>query len=248
MEKSQINNFVYHTPDLWESAETVELDKAMVQFNSKLSSVPRVDLIKMELKNGGTLARKIASLDEIMKIARPLLAENKLYIQQPVADDKMLILLKHESGQFRCVSHPMLAWTGQNTNPLQNMGGAISYLRRYLLTSFLAITTEEDDDGNSAGKAEIKRKAVAPTPTSVPALDESVVDAWQSKVSGCKVASDFENLSGELRDLGLDDLHPVKVFVKAAMSKRMKAVGIEFNRENNVFQPIEKPAPTEKQA
>jgi hypothetical protein len=242
MEDHHNNGFTYHAPDLWESAETAKLDAALVNFNTDFSSVPKGSTVEMPNRPG----RKFASLNDIMMVIRPILAKHKLFIMQPIVGDRMLTIVKHESGQFRTAALQMIAWQGQGTNALQNLGGAISYLRRYALGAFLALASEEDDDGNSAGKLDTSKKV--PTKPAAPALDESVVDAWQSKVSGCKVASDFENLSGELRDLGLDDFHPVKVFVKGAMSKRMKAVGIEFNREHNVFQPIEKPAPTEKQA
>lgn len=48
----------------------------------------------------------------------------------------------------------------------QGLGGAITYMRRYAVTSLLGLVTEVDDDGNSASESEVevvnKRSSRAP--------------------------------------------------------------------------------------
>lgn len=242
------NNFVYHSADFWESAQTSELDAALVKFNSKFKAVKRDETVTVP----GRAARKFASLDEIMIEVRPILADNGLYVQQPITGDKITTIVRHASGQFRAFSMPMVAWQGQGTTAIQNLGGAITYMRRYSLGAALALATEEDDDGQSTGKLDLKKSrqesaapapAPAPAKPQPPALEESVIDAWQSKVNDCKAPKDFTRLSKELKDLNLEKGNPLRAFIAAAMGTQMEKVGVEF--ADGIYS---KKLPTEKQA
>lgn len=247
MENSTTSNgFIYHNENFWESPQTSELDKALVNFNAKFKSVKRDETVAVP----GRAARKFASLDEIMIEIRPILAECKLYIQQPITGDSITTVVRHESGQFRAFSMPMVAWQGQGTTAIQNLGGAITYMRRYSLGAALALATEEDDDAQSTGKLDLKkgsgRQEPAPQKPAAPPLDETVIDAWQSKVNECKEPNDFERLSTEMKGIEND---AVKKFVRAAVSKRLQDVGIEFVKDEagGEFKKIAA-KPTEKQA
>lgn len=235
------NGIVRYDDNFWETSQTDKLDKALLGFNSEFHSVKRDETVSVQ----GRKDRKFASLDEIMLVIRPILAKHKLYIQQPIIGNRLVTIVKHEDGQFRAFAMPMVEWQGQGTNALQNLGGAITYLKRYTISAALALATEEDDDGNSAGKLDIKKKA---EPVPPPKLDDNVVDAWQSKVNDCKLPTDFEALSKEVK--GIEN-EPVKKFIRAAMSKRMLDVGVEFVKneagDGGEFKKIVKPA-TEKQA
>lgn len=233
--ESNINNnanVVIHTPHFWESLDTKELDKGLVGFNADFNAVSRDETVSVP----GRAARKFSSLDEIMKTIRPILAKHKLYVQQMITGDEMITMVRHECGQFRSISAPMLQWQGQGTDSLQNLGGAITYLKRYYLSAALCLATEEDDDGNSAGKiAPGKATANKPAPQDAAPpvkLDETVVDAWQSKVNECKTPEDFEKLSKEMAGVGSE---PVKKFVKAAMGKRMEDTGIVYDKDAKAF-------------
>lgn len=241
------NGFTYHNPDFWESAQTSELDAALVKFNAKFKAVKRDETVSVP----GRAARKFSSLDEIMIEIRPILAENGLFVQQPITGDKITTIVRHSSGQFRAFSMPMVAWQGQGTTAIQNLGGAITYMRRYSLGAALALATEEDDDGQSTGKLDLKKggkQEAPPAPPAAPPLDETLVDAWQSKVNDCKEPADFEKLSKEMK--GLENA-AVKAFVRAAMSKRLADVGVEFVKDESgkggEFKKVFT-KPTEKQA
>jgi len=235
MENNTSNGFIYHNPDFWESQQTDALDKALVEFNSKFKSVKRDEVVSVS----GRKDRKFASLDEIMIEIRPILADCKLYVQQPITGGKITTIVRHESGQFRAFSMPMVEWQGQGTTAIQNLGGAITYMRRYSLGAALALATEEDDDAQSTGKLTVKKQeAAAPAPK----LDEAVTDAWQSKVNDCKQPEDFGKLSAELAVLGLTKTDPLRVFVGNAIGKRMKEVGVEYTETGYVKKPTEKQA------
>jgi hypothetical protein len=232
--ESNINNnanVVIHTPNFWESVDTKDLDKGLVGFNADFNAVSRDETVSVP----GRAARKFSSLDEIMKTVRPILAKHKLYVQQMITGDEMITMVRHESGQFRSISAPMLQWQGQGTNSLQNLGGAITYLKRYYLSAALCLATEEDDDGNSAGKIAPGKAATKPAPQDAAPpvkLDETIVDAWQSKVNDCKSPEDFDRLSKEMAGVQSE---PVKKFVKAAMGKRMQETSVVYDMEAKVF-------------
>lgn len=232
------NGFIYHNPDFWESPKTDALDKALVEFNSKFKAVKRDETVSVS----GRKDRKFASLDEIMIEIRPTLAECKLYVQQPITGGKITTIVRHESGQFRAFSMPMVEWQGQGTTAIQNLGGAITYMRRYSLGAALALATEEDDDGQSTGKLTVKKQEATPAKPAAPPLDENLRDAWESKVKECKVAEDFGKLSAELAVLGLQKTDPLRVFVGNAIGARMKEVGVEYTESGYVQKPTEKQA------
>lgn len=224
-------NIVIYTPNYWESKETKDLDKGLVGFNAEFNAVSRDETVSMPNRP----SRKFSSLDEIMKTIRPILSKHKLYVQQMITGDEMITMVRHESGQFRSISAPMLQWQGQGTNSLQNLGGAITYLKRYYLSAALCLATDEDDDGNSAGKIAPGKAATKPAPQDAAPpvkLDETVVDAWQSKVNECKEPADFERLSKEMAGVQSE---PVKKFVKAAMGKRMEDTGIFYDKDAKAF-------------
>jgi len=242
------NNFIYHNENFWESATTADLDKALVKFNAKFKSVKRDELVSVPNR----APRKFASLDEIMIEIRPILAECGLFVQQPITGDFITTIVRHESSQFRAFSMPMVAWQGQGTTAIQNLGGAITYMRRYSLGAALALATEEDDDAQSTGKLDIKKggkQEAAPAKPAPPPLEESVVDAWQSKVNECKEPEHFTRLSKELAELKLEKESPLRKFIVTAMGARMDTLEIEFSQ--GVYSkklPQQPQPPVERQA
>ena len=98
-----------------------------------------------------------ATLDAIMESVRPLLAGHGLAIVQgggsPVSNvDGNIVgaavetMLVHESGEF--ITSAIVLPIDKGTP--QAVGSAITYGRRYGVAALLALTTEEDDDGNHA--------------------------------------------------------------------------------------------------
>ena len=165
----ETNNFIYHTPDLWESKETAELDKALVAFNLKFNAVGKDSAIQIP----GRKDKKYASLDTIMIAVRPLLAECGLFVQQPIAGDKVVTIIRHTSGQFRAAAMTFSPMSGNGTNALQNAGGGFTYIKRYAISAILSLATEEDDDGQSGTiKPEAKATRPAPKPAGV---DDEIV-------------------------------------------------------------------------
>jgi len=136
------NGFVYHTPDLWESHSTANLNEAMAAFHAEFQAVA---------KDGQSNRNKYVTLDGILNVVRPLLAKHGLSIMQPINGTNITTMLRHKSGEFVAASMPFKPMTSNGTNDLQNAGGGFTYIKRYTLSAMLSISTDHDDDGASGG-------------------------------------------------------------------------------------------------
>jgi hypothetical protein len=103
-----------------------------------------------------------ADLADVLEAVRKPLSTNGLAVIQPLIwkDDHpwLITRLLHSSGQWIESLYPL----GTFARP-QEMGSAITYARRYTLTSLLGIAAEDDDDGNAAQESrDTERRASAP--------------------------------------------------------------------------------------
>jgi len=89
-----------------------------------------------------------ASLPHILSIITPILKKNGLLIVQPVVNNCVVTKLIHiESGETIESVYDIVCKDG--TNP-QQVGSAVSYARRYSISSLLNLNIDDDDDGNAA--------------------------------------------------------------------------------------------------
>lgn len=98
-------------------------------------------IVKKQTANAGTFTYKYASLDAVIDAVRAPLSDNGLAFTQILDGDDLLTLLIHTSGQ-RLEGRTNLPTGGT----MQQLGSAITYLRRYALQAMLGIAAEEDDD------------------------------------------------------------------------------------------------------
>ena len=90
-----------------------------------------------------------ADLNGILDTVEPVLHDFGLILLQPIKDNKVISqLICVDSGDMIESSIDLPAIT----NP-QQLGSAISYFRRYTLSSLLSISTTDDDDAVNASKA-----------------------------------------------------------------------------------------------
>ena len=93
--------------------------------------------------NTGSYKFKYAPLESIIAATRGPLGDNGLAVSQLVDEDVLVTMLLHESGAVLSARTTIPA-----VKDIQALGSAITYLRRYALTSILGISAEDDDDGN----------------------------------------------------------------------------------------------------
>lgn len=141
------------TPQLWQTVEISELSKSMISFAADFQKASlKADSQNKHLRN------KYVSLDGLLNTIRPILTKNKLSISQDLAGEYLITTLMHESGQFKgsaMIFNPMT--DNRGTNNLQQIGGGITYAKRYALAALLAISTDVDDDAQS-----MQGKKIAP--------------------------------------------------------------------------------------
>jgi len=139
-------NVIYLTPQLWQTEQTNDLTAALVAFQQAFDKVT----LKKDAKNPH-LRNQYLSLDNIINTVRPLLADAGLTIVQDLAGEYLTTVIYHTSGQFRGSAMPFSPMSGnKGTNALQELGGGITYAKRYALSAALCISVDSDDDGQSA--------------------------------------------------------------------------------------------------
>jgi hypothetical protein len=85
------------------------------------------------------------TLGSIWEAIRPVLAKHKLAVLQFPTREGLLTQITHESGEVMQSVCPMPTY-----ETAQQFGSALSYVRRYSLSSILGIVSDEDDDGQAA--------------------------------------------------------------------------------------------------
>lgn len=101
---------------------------------------------------------KYADLSSVIEAVKAPLSNNNLTYMQPIVyiDGQSFIetILVHTSGQWIKASAPIHI-PKDSKNAMQAFGAAVSYMRRYLLSSLVGIA-QDDDDGESAASAQPK--------------------------------------------------------------------------------------------
>jgi hypothetical protein len=111
---------------------------------------------------------KYTPLDTIVEVVTPILAKHNFsWTSKPsfneLGEPSLKYALVHTSGERDEGEVKLLL----KSNDPQGQGSAITYARRYAITSQLNIVSDEDDDGNSA-----KQAAAAAKPTIDPPAPE----------------------------------------------------------------------------
>ena len=89
---------------------------------------------------------KYFDINSLIKQLQPLFQKHRLLLLQPIEESLVYTrIVCVDSGEYVVAGMklPELA-------DIQKLGGAVTYLRRYTLSSLLGLQSEEDDDGTSA--------------------------------------------------------------------------------------------------
>ena len=118
------------------SEKTANLNKAMFEFQQK------VQKIKKDSKNPH-FKSSYASLANILDSVMPVLTEVGIVVTQAPMGDVLITRLTHsESGEHLECEHDLVM---KDPNNPQAIGSAMSYARRYSLTSLLVLNIDDDD-------------------------------------------------------------------------------------------------------
>jgi|9_EtaG_2_1085328.scaffolds.fasta_scaffold04369_9 hypothetical protein len=100
-------------------------------------------------------------LAEIIRVITPLLKKHGLGVIQPLETDGIKTILFHEKSGESIESFCAIPKDVQlrGMNPFQSYGSAITYYRRYSLSSMLGLVSEKDTD--ASGKHETPKKKLS---------------------------------------------------------------------------------------
>lgn len=125
------------------------------------------------------------SLKDLLELIKPYLNENKLLLFQNTCsndngDLAVQTTLIHESGEKFSMGKMVIPL--QHVNP-QGLGSAITYGRRYQLTTLFNLVGEKDDDGNAGSKTTTSSKPDKSTskPEGKPTKSQDKPDKPQGK-------------------------------------------------------------------
>ena len=133
------------------SESITNLVKAMIKFQEEVKN-PKKSKVNPHVGS------KYADLADILDDARTLLSKHGLLlVQDAISDvDKGTVMvsttLYHDSGEWMTAAPLELQMDNEKDtrkNSLQAAGSAITYGRRYVLSSLFAIAAEADDDGDA---------------------------------------------------------------------------------------------------
>ena len=115
-------------------------------INEKLFALQNeIGVISKDAKNP-FYKSKYFDINSLIKQLQPLFQKHRLLLLQPIEESLVYTrIVCVDSGEFveASMKLPDLA-------DIQKLGGAVTYLRRYTLSSLLGLQSEEDDDGTSA--------------------------------------------------------------------------------------------------
>lgn len=156
---------------------------------------------------------KYATLASTWNSIRAPLSKNEIAIyQRPLTINGKLIMatmLIHSSGEFIDDSELELIFdrTGGRIAPMQAMGSAVTYARRYTLQAATGVAPEDDDDGAGAGKpndptpAQKKNSA----PPGVIKTAEQARQALQNKKPALATTEMFETIHSYCMDRDINE-------------------------------------------
>ena len=167
--------------------------KAIAQFQSE---------VPILIQNSSTNKYTYVDLAEIVRIITPILRKYDLaYIQPLVGNNEIETILFHvPSGQQikSRVAIPIVQLDFMNT--YQSIGSAISYYRRYSISSMLNLISEKDTDANHS-KTEITTRAAvySKIPISNTNLETAIakIQAGEYSIDELKAKYSFTDLQRE---------------------------------------------------
>lgn len=175
---------------------------------------------------------KYASLAAVVKTCAPVLSENGLAFSQIFSgSDIITIVADTETGEK---IESILRLPVADTATAQQIGSAITYMKRYALCAILGVVGDDDDDGNEAAKTP---PVVAPTPQPKPVPKPELTPA--AKVSAIPAAvANLKNI--ETLNVLWSRSQPLlteenETQIKDLFTKKAKEFGALFSNTENKF-------------
>lgn len=136
------------------SESNKEIAPALAKAWGELENPKHNAKVSVKTKNGGSYTFEYTDLGGILDEAKRVYKENGISILQNAStkelNGNLMITVEtmflHSSGEW-VKSEPLQMPSSTN---MQDMGGQVTYMKRYSLSAMLGLATEKDDDANGA--------------------------------------------------------------------------------------------------
>ena len=151
-----------------------EFATAFLSAQKEMENPPKDHTAKIPTKSGGSFSYSYAGLESVVACAKAALLSHDISVAQPpVTTEAGLVGIKTEliykSGEVWDRGTLVM----KVSDDPQKIGSALTYLRRYGLTSAVGMVAEDDDDGQGAqGKAK-KKPPKKPAENKAPPVENS---------------------------------------------------------------------------
>jgi len=180
---------------------SAKISAAFVAAQAELTNPP-----KKSKANTGTYSYTYADLPSVIDHVGPVLAKHGLGVTQNITlhDGRVAVVttLRHSSGE----SLEFGPLTGPGGGSWQQIGGGITYARRYALCAALGIAADEDMDVQVADsepqhQQPTRLRSVAVKPTA----DAGMVKSWTARIAE---AGDFPTLKAIGDEIAAHEIQP----------------------------------------
>lgn len=139
------------------SDSTINVFKAFVEAQKEFPTLPKD-------KDGYNY--KYTELDTVISSIRPILNTHGLGFSQMLSENELETIIIHgATGEYFGASVLLPNIALAKTNEAQNLGAAITYMKRYALCAILGITSDEDVDAmQKLSPVQTKPQTQAPKP------------------------------------------------------------------------------------
>lgn len=150
------------TQSFFISEEKSKLFTALAKFQGEVPNLIKDAKVTVKTKNSGTYNFDYVPLDSAIETVQPYLDKHGLAVLQPlIGRGKLLTIITHASGEYMQFeldfSDAMVTdeWVDNKKvkipmSSAQDIGGIITYFRRYSFVSALRLAADKDDDANKA--------------------------------------------------------------------------------------------------
>lgn len=142
---------------------------ALVQFQRQVEAPNRTKTAKVQ-SDKGSYSFSYAPLEEIIRVIRQPLADNKLGFRQYIVKEAEGVFLRtvlfHTSGEWTGNDYPVFA----EAKRAQIFQSGITYARRQGLSLELGLAPEDDDDANAADQQQATVTSTRPASRAHPAV------------------------------------------------------------------------------
>jgi len=178
------------------------------------------------------------SYDALVKHLRPLLTKHGIsFIQMPVGHDNQIgvrTVYMHTSGEWisSVVLSPIVE--SRQMNVYQSVGSAITYFRRYSLSAFVGIASDEDNDASTVQVKPKQKQATEKKPEKkvnakpVSQTDEVILHGMLKELNDSKTSAQVKE-GLETGSLNADNVENTKKWLENLIANNSKLTAEEID-------------------